>query len=483
MSVSEAKSISDTESLNLCIDLDGTLLKTDTLLELVLTLLKQKPLSAFLLPLWCLKGKAYLKGQIARNVSFDVTSLPYHQELLSYLMREHKAGRRIVLATGAHITVAEQVAKHLGLFSMVLASDETNLTGAKKLQAISKYFGQPRFIYAGNSKADVPIWRSSKNAILVNTPDRLARHVNNLASVIHVFNDRSSAVREFIKAIRIHQWVKNTLVFIPLIAGHQITNPARLFDVLLAFIAFSLCASGSYIVNDLLDLDADRHDPTKRDRPFAAGNLSLKVGMIAPPLFFLTGLTLGWFLTPSFWLILGLYSISTLIYSLFLKRVVLLDVFMLASLYTLRIIGGGAAAQIHISSWLLLFSLFLFLSLAFLKRFSELQSLRREGQDGSKFRGYLLVDLEQLAIMGSASGYVTALVLALYINSNNVKILYKHPEILWFICPLILHWISRAWLIARRGQMHDDPVVFAIKDVSTSVIAIITALIVFLATS
>jgi 4-hydroxybenzoate polyprenyltransferase len=347
----------------------------------------------------------------------------------------------------------------------------SNLTGARKLQLLKKHIGDADFIYAGNSSVDVPIWLASNNAILVNAPKRLLQRVNGAARLVRVFDDPQLSLRTIVKAIRVHQWAKNLLIFLPLIAGHQFTNPSVVLNALVAFVAFSLCSSGVYITNDLLDLEADRHHPTKRHRPFAAGHLSLKAGLIALPFLCLSAFILGWSLSLQFTAVLGFYFIATLAYSFFLKRLLLVDVFVLASLYTLRIEAGSAATQISISYWLLLFSLFLFLSLAFLKRFSELQWHRdRDSQQLSKSRGYLLADIEQLASMGSASGYITALVLALYINSEDVKILYKRPEFLWFICPLILYWISRAWMVARRGEMADDPVIFAIKDPLTFII-------------
>jgi len=477
-----AEPLRPTEPLTLFIDLDGTLLKTDTLPESMLALLKQKPFYVLLLPLWWLKGRAHLKQQIARHMTLDVACLPYQQELLAYLSEEHRAGRTIVLATGADITIAQQIAKHLGFFSMVMATDgESNLTGLKKLQRLKQHMGEAEFIYAGNSKVDLPIWRSSKNAILVNAPKRLVHRVDRVSEITHVFQYRRHSIWALIKAIRAHHWVKNLLIFVPLITAHQILEPDRLFDVLIAFIAFSLCSSGGYIVNDLLDLQTDRRHPIKKHRPFAAGDLPLQVGVFLPLILYSFAGISGWLLSFQFVVVLGIYVALTMLYSFYLKRVVLADVLLLASLYTLRIIAGGIASQIHLSNWLMLFSLFLFLSLAMLKRFAELQKLHSQKLETNTSRGYLISDIEQLAIMGSASGYITALVLALYISSDDVRVLYERSEILWLSCPLILYWISRAWLMARRGQMEDDPIVFAIKDKTTYAIAILAAIIFILA--
>ncbi len=468
--------------LPLCIDLDGTLLKTDTLLESALGLLKRNPFYVLLLPLWLLKGKAHLKQQIAQRVTLDVAFLPYHSELLAYLVEQHRSGRKIVLATAAEARIADQIAKHLGLFSKVLASNGAqNLKGLRKLQMIQDQLGPGSFVYAGNAKVDLPIWQYSKNAIIVNAPDRLVRTVSKVSKITRVFKERQNPIQAFIRAIRAYQWVKNGLIFVPLLAGHQIANPSRLLAALLVFAAFSLCSSSAYVLNDLLDLEADRCHPSKKHRPFASGELSVKVGLLAAPLLLFAGLALSLLLPLGFTITLCTYFVLTLGYSLYLKRVVIVDVILLALLYTLRIIGGGVATSITISNWLLVFSMFLFLSLALLKRYSELHDLVRQAKEADNSRGYSTVDIEQLASMGSASGYMTALVLGLYINSEDVKALYAHPEILWLICPLILYWISRAWLVARRGRMHDDPVIFAIRDKASYVVGVLALIIIVFA--
>jgi 4-hydroxybenzoate polyprenyltransferase len=299
-----------------------------------------------------------------------------------------------------------------------------------------------------------------------------------LSTVRHVFKGRQGLVRAFLRAIRTYQWVKNVLIFVPLLAGHQVTHQSRLINAVLAFVAFSLCSSSVYILNDLLDLETDRRHPRKKHRPFASGDLPVKVGWLATPLLLFASLVLSLLLPFGFTITLSIYFILNLGYSFYLKRVVLVDVILLTLLYTIRIIGGGVATNIYISKWLLVFSMFLFLSLALLKRFSELQGFMRQEQELNKSRGYVAADIEQLASMGSASGYITALVLGLYINSEDVKVLYAHPEILWLLCPLILYWISLVWLVARRGRMDDDPVVFAMRDKATYVVGVLAALII-----
>jgi 4-hydroxybenzoate polyprenyltransferase len=463
----------------LCIDLDDTLLKTDTLLESLLLFLKRRPLGILFLPFWLARGKAHLKRQVARKVTLDVISLPYRKSLLEYLVEQHRNGREIILATAAEESIAQAVANHLGLFSKIIASGGTrNMSGSTKLAEIQDQVGSS-FVYAGNATADLPIWRSSRTAILVNAPARLARAVEKHTAISHIFDEKKNPVRLLLTALRPHQWVKNGLLFVPLIASHQVRPPA-LAASMLAFVAFTLCSSSAYLLNDVFDLDADRRHPTKRYRPFASGDLTVKVGLFGAPLLFIGGLVLSLLLPLNFTLVLCAYFFSTIVYSVLVKRLVMLDVILLALLYTVRVIAGGIATSIHISNWLFVFSMFLFLSLALLKRYSELKQFMTRSKEADDSRGYTIADTEQLASMGSASGYITALVLGLYINTDDVRLLYQRPEFLWLVCPLILYWVSRTWLIARRGAMNDDPVVFAIKDKTSYVIgAVIAAIIVW----
>lgn len=270
-----------------------------------------------------------------------------------------------------------------------------------------------------------------------------------------------------LKAMRVHQWVKNILIFVPLLMAYQVNDPVLVARAVGAFLAFSLMASGTYLFNDLMDLEADRQHPTKRNRPFASGALSVKVGYVLTPVLVLSGLALGWLISPAFLLVLLGYTVITLTYSLRLKKMVLVDVLLLAGLYTWRIFAGGIATGVPLSAWLLAFSTFMFFSLALLKRTSELLEMRAIGELKASGRGYHVDDLSQLMIFGSTSGYISVLVLALYINSESVRALYQRPETLWLICPLILFWVSRVWLIGHRGQMHSDPIVFALKDRSS----------------
>ena len=467
----------------LCVDLDGTLLATDALWEAVLALFRQNPFSIMLLIPWVLRGKAFLKQQVSQRVVLDVAKLPYHAEVVEFLHQERRKGRELVLVTATDRGIAERIARHTGLFGDVLATDgKINLRGLAKLQALKHRYGDRGFVYMGNAPVDLPVWRHADEAILVHPSSRLLKEASRVVNVGHVFQRQTRGrFISILSAIRIHQWIKNLLVFVPLIAGHKVANLPLLGDAGLAFIAFSFCASGVYVLNDLLDLEVDRAHPTKRNRPFASGKLGIPTGILLAGLLTLSGFSIALMLPRRFFAILGLYVGMTTAYSVYLKRIVTLDVIALAGLYTLRIFAGGEAVRVTISAWLLAFSMFLFLSLAFLKRCSELYLLRGYDKGHVEGRGYREADLASLTNLGAASGYISVLVLALYINSSQVTGLYTHPEVLWLTCPLLLYWVSRIWLKAGRGEVHDDPVIFALKDKLSYAVGAAVALLMMLA--
>ena len=449
----------------LCVDLDGTLVKSDTLVDSLLVLLRTHPRSALKTFRSILDGKAALKSQVSNTVTLDVAHLPYNRPLLEYLAAEHGLGRRIYLATGADARLAERIASHLGIFDGVLASDgNTNLTGSNKLASLRARFDGEDFDYIGNARPDLPLLEHAGSAMLANPHASLRALIKSRKIPIHRhFEDRSSRRKAFLKAIRLHQWAKNVLIFVPLLLAHSLTLPLIL-QAILAFFCFSLCASATYIVNDLLDIETDRRHPKKRQRPFAAGDLQASTGVAIIIAFLAAGFVGTYFLPVAFlgWLLL--YLIVTLSYSLALKRVVLVDVILLSGLYTVRMLAGGAATGTVISTWLAGFSVFLFFSLAMVKRFSELQNLQERGNEPSNGRGYLISDIEQLRSFGTASGYAAIVVFSLYISGVNVTHLYKHPARMWLMVPLLLLWISRVWLLASRGEMNEDPVIFAVTD-------------------
>jgi 4-hydroxybenzoate polyprenyltransferase/phosphoserine phosphatase len=474
------------EALNLktplCVDLDGTLVRSDVLLESLVLLIKRNPLYLFLVPLWLLRGKAVLKAEIASRVTLKPAALPYNKEFLEWLRSERASGRSIWLCTAASELLARSVAEHVGLFDGVLASDRTvNLAGTAKAAQLVERFGEGGFDYCGNERRDLAIWKRGSGAIVVNGGTRLEAEASRSVRVVRSFPSRARPLKSIIRALRPHQWAKNVLIVVPLLAAHGVADPGALSAALLAFVAFSLCASSVYLLNDLLDLEADRAHPRKSKRPFAAGDLSLLAGLTLAPILLAAAVLTAAFLPPKFWLVLATYYAFTCAYSFVLKGMVLIDALALAGLYTLRIIAGSAAVAVPLSFWLLLFSVFLFLSLAFVKRFAELDSMRRQQRLRAAGRGYHVEDLSLLQSLGTASGYLSVLVLALYVNSPEVEVLYSHPKVIWMLCVLLLYWISRVWMIAQRGRMHDDPVVFALKDRQSLGVGVLAAAAVALA--
>jgi len=422
-----------------------------------------------------------LKQQISRRVSLDVSLLPYHQELLNYLKVQRDQGRRLILATGADEEIARRVADQLKLFDTILASDGiTNLSARHKRERLVREFGEKGFDYAGNGRRDLVVWSSTHKAIVVGSRASFPSTGARAIEIERVFVGREKWLKPFIEALRPHQWLKNLLVFLPLILAHRFFELDLVAKTFLAFLAFCLSASSVYLLNDLVDLPADRHHPRKRQRPFAAGELSLFLGLISIPLLLGLSLVLGSFLPLPFLEMLAFYYLLNLAYSFYLKRVVLLDVIILAGLYTLRVMAGSASIMIWPSTWLLAFSTFLFLSLALVKRYAELVTM---GTDTGVVyvRGYQIVDKGLLASLGGGSGYVAVLVLVIYISSGVAEIHYTRHHLIWFLCPLLLYWISYVWLIAHRGGMHDDPVVFTFKDRISRVVILLGAIIFALA--
>jgi 4-hydroxybenzoate polyprenyltransferase/phosphoserine phosphatase len=490
--------LQNTATLPLCVDLDGTLVKSDTLVDSALALARHHPALLLKLPGWLAQGKAAFKQHITSAVTLDVAHLPYNRELLQYVQQQKSTGRPIYLATAADAVLAHRIADHLGLFTGVLASDGTlNLAGNNKLAAFRQEFGD-EFAYIGNASPDLPLLQNCRQPMVAN-PTAGLRAGLRAAKItpVRVFKEQVSPLRAWAKALRLHQWAKNVLIFLPILLAHA-WNTGLLVGALVAFVSFGLCASATYIVNDLLDLDADRQHPRKRRRPFASGDLSAITGVMVVFLFLASAAVLAVavpriiavispgkaFISPfqiNFlgWLII--YLITTLAYSLRLKRAVLVDVIVLSGLYTIRILAGSAATGVAVSTWLAGFSIFFFLSLAFVKRFSELESLRERGGESPKGRGYHVADIEQLRSFGSASAYASVVVLTLYISNLNAAELYRHTNRLWLLVPILLLWLSRLWLLASRGQLDEDPVVYAITDKRSLFLGLLVVVVVLLA--
>jgi 4-hydroxybenzoate polyprenyltransferase/phosphoserine phosphatase len=453
----------------LVLDLDGTVSRTDTLVESILRLAARAPFALLaLLPVLLTAGRAAFKRRVAEAAWLDPATLVYNDDVLDLARAARAEGRTVALVTAADRSVAEAVAAYLGLFDEVHASDgATNLKGAAKADFLVQRFGAGGFDYAGDAAADLPVWRQAARAYVVAPSAALARQAALACADIRVLGARPgtrSQLAIWARALRLHQWTKNVLVFVPVFLAHRF-DETTVLRAAIAFLAFSLCASSVYLLNDLLDLPHDRQHASKRRRPFASGALSVNAApaLIAATLG--TGFALALLLPLQFMLMLATYYASTLAYSLAMKRWPVWDIMMLAGLYTLRVLAGCAATGLRVSPWLLAFSMFLFFCLAVVKRQTELVQHVRDGRtEKLSGRGYMPEDLDMLRGMAASSGYMAVLVLALYVNSPDVLPLYRHPSALWLLCPILLFWVSRVLMLSHRGLMNDDPVVFALRD-------------------
>ncbi len=443
------------------VDLDGTLVRTDTLWEALLHLLRHRPWRLLWLPLWFLRGRAYGKTRLLAEAMPDVELLPYRREVLDWLRKEREQGRQIILATASPVALGEAIARKLSLFDAVLAStDRRNLRGREKLQAIRELLGQQPFEYLGNSRVDSPLWTAA-----------IAAHVVGSRRFVRRMRRRFPHGRDFLsqhrwrallRLMRPHQWVKNLLVFVPIMLAHRLTEWQLWKAAAVAFAALSLVASGLYVLNDLLDIEADRQHPRKRHRPLASGEIPLWAGILLMWGLVSAGLLLAVETLPTLFLVaLLLYAGASMLYSFWLKTLPLVDVVVLAGLYTVRVLAGGWATQVPLSGWLLTFAIFLFLSLGFLKRYAE---LRLGLHSKLPRRGYAAEDEAVVRGFGTSSGFLAVLVFVLYVSSPAVQQLYRQPQWLWLTTPLWVYWITHLWLVAHRRQMHDDPLLFVLRD-------------------
>jgi 4-hydroxybenzoate polyprenyltransferase/phosphoglycolate phosphatase-like HAD superfamily hydrolase len=448
----------------LAVDLDGTLLRSDMLHETFWSALahdwRVMPLSLLHLG----RGRAALKDMLARRAQVDIASLPYDAQVIDYIRDWRARGGRVALVTASDQSVAQAIAAHLDLFDEVHGSDGIrNLKGANKAAFLVERYGKGGFAYAGDHPADLKVWHDAGHAVVNSHSSALRRGAGAGGASVDVLDPPRMQWHALAKALRPHQWAKNALIFLPVAAAHHFA--AAIWALALAaFVAFSLIASSVYLLNDLLDLSADRAHPRKRERPFASGRVPIALGLPATACLLAVGgaiaLALGW----RFFAVMLVYYIATTAYSLDLKRRPVIDVCVLAGLYTIRIVAGGVGTGTPLSGWLITFSLFLFFSLAAVKRQAELVDTARAGKLSLTGRGYHADDLDFVTQMGTASGYVSVLVMTLYVSSDAVRPLYPHPQALWAISPVLLYWVSRMIFTAHRGQMHDDPVVFAMKD-------------------
>ena len=469
---------SDLRHVALVVDLDGTLIRSDLLIETLFAELGRRPAAILDLLPSLLADKAAFKHRLSQTASLDVARFPYDETVLAMIKAARAAGRLVYLASASSEKLVADVARHLDLFDGWFGSSETvNLKGAAKAELLVNTLGARQFDYLGNDAADLAVWEQARKSITIRASAAVKRNLPAVSDDVEHLDAPQATPAAWIKLLRVHQWAKNALVFVPLVMAHEF-NLAALANALLAFLAFSLCASSVYILNDLVDLQADRAHPTKRTRALASGTIPPAAGLFAAPVLWLTSFTVTALTSLSFALVLLTYFLLTTFYSFVLKRKMLIDVFTLASLYTIRVIGGAIAVGVVLSHWFLAFSMFMFVALALIKRYVELATLADRNLPNPANRNYQINDLDIIAAIAAASGYNAVVVLALYINSDAVVPLYRHPDLLWFICPIVLYWFSRVLLRAHRGMMHDDPIVFAFKDrVSLLTAALVGALV------
>jgi 4-hydroxybenzoate polyprenyltransferase len=448
--------------LPLAVDLDGSLVCCDLFVESLLRVFFSKPWKVPLVAVWLLKGRAYAKARLAKDFPPDPADLPYDGRLLDWLRAERAGGRTLVLATASDQYAARLVADHLGLFDRVFASNgQVNLKSAQKADLLAAAFPDG-FVYAGNAAADMAVWRRADAAVLINLSGDLLRRAEDTFEVERKFAPIGSTASSLIKAIRPQQWAKNVLVFLPMLVGQAWSNLAAWEGALGAFWALCFTASSVYLLNDAADIDADRRHLRKRFRPFASGALSPAVGLSVGVVLVGLGFALGTVVHVV--ALLCIYLAATTLYSFWLKRVVLVDVFLLAGLYTIRVVIGGVASGIVVSDWLMAFCCFFFLSLALAKRVAEVDALEARGGGVLSRRGYFGSDGTILRMMGVGAGFVAALVLALYLQDSSNAARYREPFLLWVLPAVVLFWLCRLWLMADRGEMQEDPLVFAFGD-------------------
>lgn len=462
------------QHIPLVVDLDGTLLRTDTLWESLLILAKRRWTALFLLPFWLLEGKAAFKWRIAEAIELPTATLPQQEAFVAHLRQVRAEGRTLVLATAATEKIARSVARDFDLFDHVLASDErTNLSGSRKLAAIRALLGEVEFDYAGNDRADLPIWRAARRAILVDPTRAAAAGAPALTTVEATFASPGGGIGAHLRGLRPQQWAKNVLVFLPLFAAHRATEMELVGKALLAFASWCLCASAVYVLNDLFDLAADREHPTKRSRPFASGVVPIPRALAMIPLLLAASAWLALAVGIPLFLLVALYLVINVAYSGFIKRIMLLDVVVLAGVYTLRVISGAAAVDVRPSFWLLAFSMFMFFDLALIKRYADLVVLQSAGKTELGGRDYQVRDLPLLLSLGSTSGLMAVLVLALYVNSPEIEVMYRRPELVWLLCPILLYWTARIWMKAVRSEMPTDPLVYALRDRASWILGVL----------
>ena len=468
-------------NIPLCVDLDGTLIYSDCLHESILLAVKRRPWLILYIPFWLITGGIVaVKSNIYKYASPNPLILPYNEDILNYIREEKSKGRKIILATASMQEIADSISDHLGIFDDVIGtSAKNNLRRKKKLEALEEKFGKKGFDYIGDSFSDIDVWKGARKAILVNPKRNIQKQAEFSGNVDRIFKTPKNKLKLIIKEIRVYQWVKNLLIFLPMFLAHHFYDFYSYLDALIAFFSFSFTASSVYVLNDMMDIEADREHPKKKERPFASGELSIQSGVYLIPVLLLLGFGIAAVALPlQFLSVLFMYYILTTAYSFYLKRVYVLDLIILATLYTIRLLAGAVATDVIISTWAMAFSMFLFLSLALVKRFTEIKTSLKNKKKDIKGRGYRISDIDLIRSAGTSSGLLSVVILALYLNSNEVLALYDSPNLLYLIAPLLLFWILRIWFKTDRGEMTDDPIVFTVKDLTSYIVGFLIALII-----
>lgn len=454
-----------TAQLPLVVDLDDTLLLTDTLAEAVVDCALRRPFKLLSALPKLADGRARFKAEVFDLVELDVDALPARDDLVEYIREQRAGGREVALVTATPQTIAEAVAGRFeGLFDTVHGStSDHNLKGSNKARFLAERYPDG-FVYAGDSAADLKVWSEAGGIIFAGASKAVRAKASSLAKPVEAsFDNPGRGVRQWRKALRLHQWAKNLLLFVALALSGQFVNPQAWVHAVTGFFLLGVVASATYLLNDLVDLSADRRHRTKRNRPFASGALSPVIGLILAPTMILAALVAAITLSPAFSLGLMTYLVVTMAYSFGLKKVAMLDVFILASLFTVRIALGALAINVLMSEWLLTFSMFFFLSLSLAKRHIEVAA--SPANERVRGRGYMGADAPLTLGFGIASGVAAILIMVLYLAEDAFPSgQYAFAGALWAVPALITLWLMRIWLLANRGTLEDDPVAFAVKD-------------------
>ena len=461
----------------LCVDLDGTFLQTDMLYESFVYCFMKNPLILFLCIIWLIRGgKTLLKEKLANKYSFDPILLPVNTSVHNLIRSKKDHGYLVFLISAS----ADQILKaiferysylfngYFGTGTVVTGGGEPNLQGVNKAEFIKENFKNSHIEYIGNSNADIIVWKNCSKGYAVSS------NTNKFPSELHLEylkpNAQKSIIKLILKQLRVHQWIKNSLIFLPLVASHQILSPTTYLYSLFGICAFSLITSTVYVINDLLDLENDRAHETKKKRPLASGDLSILLGLYLAFACFTSGAIIAYAISPLFLILALVYILINLFYSAKAKKLIILDCILLAMMYTYRIFLGTIIASLEVSVWLISFSFFLFLSLAFIKRYAELFNLKKQSMEKTKGRAYQVNDMPVIIGMAIGAGFLSILVLDIYLNQDEIKEAFQSIWFAYFCLPTLLYWLARIFIKTARGNMNEDPVAYALKDKASLVI-------------